>query len=39
MNISTKDIQEYIDYNYCKESNNIKEIYEDLYRIYDDFGT
>jgi len=35
MNISTKDIQEYIDYNYCKESNNTKEIYEDLYHIYD----
>ena len=34
MNISTKDIQEYIDYNYCKESNNIKEI-EKIYTVYE----
>jgi putative phage-type endonuclease len=35
MNIFSKDIQEYIDNNYQKEENNIKEIYTQLYEIYD----
>ena len=34
MDIFTKDIQEFIDNNYCKESNNLKEIYNQLYEIY-----
>ena len=34
MDIFTKDIQEFIDNNYCKDSNNLKEIYDQLYEIY-----
>jgi len=34
MDISSKDIQEYIDHNYQKELRNLKDIYEGLYELY-----
>ena len=34
MDIFSKDIQEYIDHNYQKDENNIKDLYEELYGLY-----
>jgi len=34
MDIFSKDIHEYIDHNYQKDENNLKEIYEGLYGLY-----
>jgi putative phage-type endonuclease len=35
MDIFSKDIQEYIDHNYQKDENNLKDLYEELYALYD----
>jgi putative phage-type endonuclease len=35
MDIFSKDIQEYIDHNYQKDENNLKDLYEELYSLYD----
>jgi putative phage-type endonuclease len=35
MNIFSKDIQEYIDHNYQKDENHLKDLYEELYALYD----
>ena len=35
MDIFSKDIQEYIDHNYQKDENNLTDLYEELYALYD----
>tara|TARA_B110000971_G_scaffold153930_1_gene157245 strand:- start:141 stop:1298 length:1158 start_codon:yes stop_codon:yes gene_type:complete len=35
MDIFSKDIQEYIDHNYQKDENHLKDLYEELYALYD----